>query len=274
MTFVLTRDPHEFAERVQSFLSERIECNVLATVLLNVLDGAFREPLFAYELDSSGAANAAAMRVPPHPLLISRIYEPDEFIRLWLTEDPLLPGATGPPGTVRALAAAWERETGGDARLRMSEAMHMVREVRDPPHRASGELRLADRADRAVLIGWMTEFALEAGVSGADRAAAMVDSRMARGGLLVWYDPEPVCFVGVAPAVGGVARIGPVYTPPDYRRRGYAGTAVATASRRALDRDARTCMLFTDLSNPTSNKIYAEVGYERVGDWEEWAFDA
>jgi len=28
-------------------------------------------------------------------------------------------------------------------------------------------------------------------------------------------------------------------------------------------------MLFTDLANPTSNKIYAEVGYRRVGDWEE-----
>jgi hypothetical protein len=28
-------------------------------------------------------------------------------------------------------------------------------------------------------------------------------------------------------------------------------------------------MLFTDLANPTSNKIYAEVGYRRFGDWEE-----
>jgi predicted GNAT family acetyltransferase len=247
---------------------------VLATVLLNVLDGALREALFAYDVDSAGAARAAALRVPPHPLLASRIREPDEFIRLWLTEDPLVPGATGPPGTVRALAAAWERETGGTGRLRMCEAMHIVREVRDPRYVASGELRLADRADRPLLIGWMTEFALEAGVSGADRAEAMVDARMSRGGLLVWHDPGPVSFVGVAPAVGGVARIGPVYTPPEYRRRGYAGTAVAAASRRALDRDARTCMLFTDLANPTSNKIYAEAGYERVGDWEEWAFDA
>ena len=32
-------------------------------------------------------------------------------------------------------------------------------------------------------------------------------------------------------------------------------------------------MLFTDLANPTSNKIYAEVGYRRVGAWEQHAFD-
>jgi len=32
-------------------------------------------------------------------------------------------------------------------------------------------------------------------------------------------------------------------------------------------------MLFTDLANPTSNKIYAEVGYRRTGDWEEIALE-
>jgi predicted GNAT family acetyltransferase len=31
-------------------------------------------------------------------------------------------------------------------------------------------------------------------------------------------------------------------------------------------------MLFTDLSNPTSNKIYADVGYRRIGEWEETEF--
>jgi predicted GNAT family acetyltransferase len=64
-----------------------------------------------------------------------------------------------------------------------------------------------------------------------------------------------------------------VYTPPHRRRRGYAGSAVAAASRRALAGGATTCMLFTDLANPTSNKIYAEVGYRRAGDWEEHAFE-
>jgi predicted GNAT family acetyltransferase len=31
-------------------------------------------------------------------------------------------------------------------------------------------------------------------------------------------------------------------------------------------------MLFTDLANPTSNKIYADVGYRRFGEWEETEF--
>ena len=46
--------------------------------------------------------------------------------------------------------------------------------------------------------------------------------------------------------------------------RSAAGRSHAARSR---------CMLFTDLSNPTSNKIYAEVGYRRIADWEEYAFE-
>ncbi|HZU61333.1 MAG TPA: GNAT family N-acetyltransferase, partial [Solirubrobacteraceae bacterium] len=60
--------------------------------------------------------------------------------------------------------------------------------------------------------------------------------------------------------------------PPEQRGRGYATTAVAAFSRRALIRGAHTCMLYTDLGNPTSNRIYAAVGYRRVAEWEEHAF--
>ncbi|HUA47153.1 MAG TPA: GNAT family N-acetyltransferase [Solirubrobacteraceae bacterium] len=115
----------------------------------------------------------------------------------------------------------------------------------------------------------MEEFAREANVAGAAQSAAMVDGSIRRHGLFLWEDGRPVSMIGVNPAVAGVVRIGPVYTPAPRRRRGYAGSAVAAASRRALASDAERCMLFTDLANPTSNKIYAEVGYRRVGDWEE-----
>jgi predicted GNAT family acetyltransferase len=80
-----------------------------------------------------------------------------------------------------------------------------------------------------------------------------------------------VSVVGNAPPVAGVVRLGPVYTPAALRGRGYASSAVAARSRLALE-DGLRCALFTDLANPTSNKIYAEVGYRRVADWEEIRF--
>ena len=71
MRFVLTRDPEEFAERAGVLFASRIEFNVLATVLANVADGhhAAVSPLFAYADAAVGTTVAAALRVPPWPLL-------------------------------------------------------------------------------------------------------------------------------------------------------------------------------------------------------------
>jgi predicted GNAT family acetyltransferase len=274
MRFVMTRDPQAFAARVTTFLEQRIERNVLATVLLNILDGRHSRALFVYGLDADDQVSFAGLRTPPWFLLASEIDGEDagELMRTWLDADPDVPGVDGVTASARAIAAAWAEQTGGTTERRMHEAMHWLEHVQDPPHASAGELRQADHAERPLLVEWMRAFNLEAGITGADQAEAMVDARLDHGRLLVWEDGRPVSMLGVTPAVAGVVRIGPVYTPPEFRRRGYAGNAVAAASRRALATDARRCMLFTDLTNPTSNKIYAEVGYRRSGDWEEHVF--
>jgi predicted GNAT family acetyltransferase len=277
LRFVLTRDPEEFAERTEGLLSASLECNVLATVLMTVLDGSHRDPLplFAIGITEQDGVSFAAMRTPPWPLLTSPLGPggAEDLVDLWLEADPDVAGVSGVPDTARGIAAAWERRTGGTSRRTFSEAMHVLEQVHEPPRPAPGALRLPRSDERDLLVVWMREFVTEAGLVGAAQSEQMVDSRMGQEGLLVWDDGQPVSLVGVNPAVAGVVRIGPVYTPLQFRRRGYAGSAVAAVSRRALAGGAQRCMLFTDLANPTSNKIYAEVGYRRCGDWEEIALD-
>ncbi|MGO9887248.1 MAG: GNAT family N-acetyltransferase [Solirubrobacteraceae bacterium] len=276
MRFVLTRDADEFAERTGRLFAERIECNVLATVFMNVLDGAHANSsaLLAYGVAHGDEVRFAALRTTPWPLLASPLESgADEFVELWLQADPDLDSVSSVVATAQAIASAWERQTGGTARRAMREAMHILDEVHDPPRPARGELRVADAGDRSLLVGWTRDFVTEAGIAGATQAESIADGRMRRDGLLVWHDEQAVSMVGVTPEVAGVVRIGPVYTPPALRCRGYAGSAVAAASRRALAQGAERCMLFTDLDNPTSNKIYAEVGYRRTDDWEEIALE-
>lgn len=275
MQLVFTRDADEFASRTERLLAARIECNVLATVLMSVVDGAHRDPppVFAYGVDDRDEVIYAAMRTPPFPLLTSPLEDApaEPVVEQWLRQDPDVPAVSGLPDTARAIAQSWARLTGGTTSTTMSEAMHVLEDVHDPPRPASGRLRLANVDERDLLIAWMEEFVTEAGLIGAAQAVAMVDARLRRRGMLIWEDGRPVSMIGVAPEVAGVVRIGPVYTPTQYRRRGYAGSAVAAASRRALAGGAARCMLYTDLANPTSNKIYAEVGYRRTGAWEEIA---
>ncbi len=279
MKFILTREAGEFAARTQAFLAQRIERNVIATVLMIVLDGvhAATPPWFAYGVDERDEVRFAALRTPPWYLLATELDQPgddaERLVKLWLAEDPELPGVNALPATARQIASAWARLTGGSSRCRMREAMHALDEVLEPPYPGSGRLRLARADDRPLLIEWTRAFAEEAGVV-AGEVEAMVDGRLRRNGMFFWEDGLPVSMVGIAPELAGVVRVGPVYTPPQFRRRGYAGHAVAATSRRALADGARQCMLFTDLANPTSNKIYAEIGYRRFADWEEHAFYA
>jgi predicted GNAT family acetyltransferase len=68
------------------------------------------------------------------------------------------------------------------------------------------------------------------------------------------------------------ARIGPIYTPPELRRRGYASALTADLTQMLLYRGSRFCFLFTDLANPTSNSIYQQIGYRPVADVDQWSF--
>jgi hypothetical protein len=74
------------------------------------------------------------------------------------------------------------------------------------------------------------------------------------------------------PTPNGI-RIGPVYTPPQHRGRGYASALVAAESQWLLDNGRSYCFLYTDLANPTSNSIYQRIGYRQIAQSAEYAFN-
>jgi predicted GNAT family acetyltransferase len=278
LELVLTRDPEAFAGSAGEFLAGRPERNVAATILERILSGQYAEPgpLFAYAIDEDGELRLAVLRTPPWPLLVSDLdpVHAPELVDRWLSVDPELPGASGLPQASRAVAAAWQTRVGGQTRCRMQTLLHSLEQVVDPPRPAQGSLRPPRPEERDLIIEWNRAFEREAHVVVSDESGAMVDARLRSGGWLVWDDHGPVSLVGFNPPVAGAVRIGPVYTPPERRNHGYASSAVAAASRRALAGGATSCILFTDVTNPTSNKIYADVGYRAIAEWEEHSFEA
>jgi predicted GNAT family acetyltransferase len=272
----LTRDALEFAARTGDLFESRIECNLIATVCAGVLAGRYpeSEPLFAYGTEND-ETTFAALRTPPWDMLVTALPGPieDQLVGRWLRQDPAVSGVEGPVRAARAIASAWAKETGGSTVCRVRELTYVLERVTDPPRPAPGSLRLARADERELMLEWVKAFGRETAIVTDERAAIIVDAREAERGLWVWDHDGPVSMLSTAPLVAGAVRIGPVYTPPEHRRRGYAGTAVAAASRQALDRGARRCMLATDATNPTSNKIYMEVGYRQLGEHEEWVFE-
>jgi predicted GNAT family acetyltransferase len=263
---VLTRDVAEFAERSRDFLTRRpIEHNVIATVVGQIARGGYSEvPLFAWvEADEGGEVLGAGLRTPPRSLLASTMSaEVAAALMPRLIElDPELPGVNGPEPAVSHLAEGWRRCTGGAIEPHMDQAIYWLAQVDDPPRRPRGRARAADESDRGLMTDWAHDFNREVGVPTLD-VAAEIEIRIADRRLFVWEDGRVASMVGIGPPVAGVVRLGPVYTPPKVRRRGYATALVADVSRGALAAGAMKCMLYTDLANATSNSIYQAVGYQ------------
>lgn len=68
------------------------------------------------------------------------------------------------------------------------------------------------------------------------------------------------------PPLGGAARVGPVYTPPGARGHGYGAGSTYAATLGARAAGAAEVILFTDLANATSNRLYPRLGYVPVGE--------
>ena len=176
-----------------------------------------------------------------------------------------LPELVGVNGAVSAAEAIAARLPG---RVVGSRAIRLYRlDALSAPADVPGESRRAGSSDRELLRHWYRSFAREADAHGGGASDDAVDAALNARGCWLWIDADGVV-VSLAtrrPIVAGSARVGPVYTPRRWRGRGYGSSVTASATRDILD-DGGIPVLFTDLSNHTSNDIYQRLGYNPVED--------
>ncbi len=172
-------------------------------------------------------------------------------------------------------ASELARLGGGRAEITQHTRLHALVELTQPPS-VPGELVAATEDDVELVMTWFTAFMRDADEQSGRRPGTSAHEvpdrtemlrKLRAGRLWFWMDTagNPVHLTGANPPSFGVARLGPVYTPPSERGRGWASNAVAEVSWRIQDGGDRVC-LFTDQANPTSNKIYAALGYRPVAD--------
>ena len=176
---------------------------------------------------------------------------------------------------VELCAAELARLGGGRVEVTQHTRLHELGELAWPPP-VPGGLVAATEDDVELVTEWFAAFMGDADEQAGRPRGASAHEAPDRAELLRRSAPdgcgsgstrpgEPVHLTGANPPSFGVARVGPVYTPPAQRGRGWASNAVAEVSRRIQAEGARVC-LFTDQANPTSNKIYAALGYRPVVD--------
>ncbi|MEV0411854.1 GNAT family N-acetyltransferase [Streptomyces sp. NPDC050448] len=248
---------------------------VANTSLLTVTDALERrgldaygsaEPFFGWWTAADGSVAGALLRTPPHPLLIGAL--PDEAVRALgaaLATEPLLAGVDALNARrcdAQVLAAAW----GKPSEVTEENRLYRLTGLIAPDPAPAGRARLATPADLPLLLDWAGAFKRETGEPGGPSEVFLRD-RLSYGGMLLWEDAAaPVSMAGFFRPIGSVSRVGPVYTPPELRGRGYAAGVTHAVSEAAYAAGASEVLLYTDLANPTSNGIYRRLGYTPVED--------
>ena len=222
---------------------------------------------------------AAALRTPPHNLVLARPRDSAALRTLAGEIEDDLPGVVGALPEAEAFAALWADRRGLEPRKQRGQGVFALERVTPPPE-TPGSMREASAADRDLLVGWMHAFAVEAlndPDPDRDHVTRMVEHRLSSevDGLALWEaDGKPLSFSGFGGRTPKGIRIGPVYTPPELRGRGYASALVAQLSQQLLDQGRRFCFLYTDLANPVANRIYERLGYVKVCESAEIEFVA
>ena len=273
-TFTVEDDPRRFRERAWPFLElDPVERTLPMTVLDAVVGGLYPRWVLAAVESASGAVTGCAVQTPPHNVIVAAGTGEDvrALARGLGDLDIVVPGVVGLTPGVHEFAAAWCE---GQARTAMEDrASRLFRlDTLVAPRPAEGSARIATQDDLDLVVDWFDAFVREVGGTGPGDLRRSLTVRIAAGRVLLWVTAgEIVSFLGHSPVLAGHARIGPVYTPPEHRGRGYASNLAAAASDALLALDA-VPTLFTDLANPTSNSIYQTIGYKPVADAYEITF--
>lgn len=131
------------------------------------------------------------------------------------------------------------------------------------------EMVEANEVDEDVLTRWLKAYEIEA--LGADDNEALdkhIENRTSAiiNGTNCWVlmaNGEPVSLSGFNARLSDIVQVGPVWTPPDHRTKGYARMLVALTLQKAKEQGVKKAVLFTN--NPAAVKAYEAIGFKDIG---------
>lgn len=237
---------------------------------------AYQNPFYAVVKTDDGEVSLVTLMTPPHNMILAgdeRYQAGVEALVGYIKENTLeIPGVIGPAHIAAYFAAEWKRVMNQSSMVSMRQKVYEVRSVPMFPF-PPGEFRQAAEDDIPIIAEWLQSFEEEALGKSHDIELARAERLVKLGSIFVWEIGGHL--VSMAMRMRPIAHsitISGVYTPLEYRRKGYATGLVAMLSQRLLDSGYEFVNLFTDLANPTSNSIYQKIGFRPVCDFRMYSF--
>lgn len=185
-----------------------------------------------------------------------------------------LTGVTGDPNVVELFADRYTKRHAAQHHPYMTMESYFCPKVKKPSG-VNGTIRQAARQNVEVVARFMAGFSEEAFGIAADPESqySAAEKAVETGNLYLWMvEDRPVSMAHIAHRSPRHARINAVYTPPAMRKNGYASAIVAELCS-VLEHEGLVPMLYADLKNPDSNKVYKNIGFVEGGQIADIRFD-
>jgi uncharacterized protein len=279
MSWKLTKykDINSYYSRVNPFLLRKEAENNLPLGLLNSIrtGNRYKDPLLVCVEGEGTLVKGAFIMTPPHHLVaVLEIEEKDchtiavELNKLLSEEGITIPGFVSEKTTALKLIEVWCKLTSSDHEISMKQRIYKLDHVNNISIPEGSFVRVKDK-DIKLLAEWIIGFTEETGINTLSKQDALERAQdMIANEKFVYFwevDGRPVSMARGGRWTDNGITVNFVYTPKQYRKKGYASAVVAKLSAILL-KEFDFCTLYTDLDNPTSNKIYMEIGYEPICD--------
>lgn len=274
MNFQRYENVDAFAKIVTPFLEENEDkFSLFLGVLKGIKAGAYENPYMA-TIEENGKLLAIFQMTPPHPLNIIFVDENQISTCIDLCISELTKHAVPVESIISVkewavlFAQKWQEKTDGNFSLMMDQGLYRLDQVEESLEMSPGKWRYAAISDAQLIEKWYSQFEQDTGLSVTapkeikKRVKNMLDGKE----VFFWEDQGEVVSMmkKSRPTTNGIT-VSLVFTPAEKRKKGYGRTLVATVSRELL-KEFEFCVLYTDMLNPTSNKIYQEIGYQKLVD--------
>lgn len=274
MKFQRYDNAKDFAKVANPFLEKNEDkFSLFLGVLQAIKDGKYEDPYMA-TIEEDGELLALFQMTPPHPFNIICVNENrmEECIELSINE--LIQQSISINSIISvkewayAFAQKWQEKTGQSFSVLMDQGLYRLDKIDESLEKSPGSWRYATHGDAPLIEKWYSQFEKDTGLLNTapeeikKRVKLMLDAKEA----FLWENEGQIVSMmkKSRPTANGVT-VSLVFTPKEERKKGYARTMVAAGSKELL-KEFQFCVLYTDMLNPTSNKIYQEIGYKKLID--------
>jgi predicted GNAT family acetyltransferase len=253
-------------ERARDYLaSDPVEHNVIWSIMSQRAESGAAGRYWLLEFDACPVG--IVLESPPgHAAAISRMRD-DYAIAMAeaiCEAGHRLTGVAGEASTTAAFAGRWTECAGTAGTVEEAQRLYVLGRLAQPAG-VLGSLRRAEPFERGFIIEWWSAFQIETGSPRFDVSGA-VDAGLSARRLFVWDDGGARCVARATEPLGGISRIGAVFTPPRWRCRGYASACVGALCEWVRREEGATSVLYAQLGNPGSNAIYRRLGFAAVSE--------